>query len=344
MDLDQRLLELAAAVDAAGQHLLAREEPYRGLYDMLRYHLGWEELPSGSAAPAGKRLRPAICLLVAEAVCGDWRRALAPATAVELVHNFSLIHDDIQDRSLLRRHRPTVWSRWGIAQGINAGDALLIIAQRALLETEPRLSPEVALGAFRLLNGACQGLCEGQYLDLLWEDRPMVLVDQYLEMIGKKTACLFSTAAELGAYCALGSQRVQHAWASYGRALGMAFQVVDDLLGVWGPELDTGKTADLDVATRKKTLPVVLSLGASASAEADRLKALFALGRLLTPEETAEATECLTLLGAREATAEVARRYQAEAFRCLDDLAAHANVSTIRALTEAMLPELRDVG
>ena len=277
-------------------------------------------------------------------MCGDWHRALAPAAAIELVHNFSLIHDDIQDRSLLRRHRPTVWSRWGIAQGINAGDALLIIAQQALFEIEPVLPPDVAPGAFRLLNRACQGLCEGQYLDLLWEDRPIVLVDQYLEMIGKKTACLFSTAAELGAYTSGATERVQHAWAGYGRALGMAFQVVDDLLGVWGPEVDTGKTADLDVATRKKTLPVVLSLGASPSPDADRLRTLFALDRLLTPEETTEATACLTHLGAREATAQVARRYQSEALRWLDDLSAHADVTAVRTLTDTMLPQLHADG
>src|SRR5207247_338397 len=133
--------------------------------------------------PPGKKLRPSLCLLVAEGMAGDWRPALPAATAVELVHNFSLVHDDIQDNSPLRRHRPTVWWNWGIAQGVNAGDALLILAQQALVEADPPLRAEVALGALRLLNRSCRALCEGQYLDLLWEHEPSVTVEQYLEMI-----------------------------------------------------------------------------------------------------------------------------------------------------------------
>ena len=337
--LDERLAQLAGAVDAAGLRLLSCEEPYQGLYEMLRYHLGWQQ-SAGSGSP-GKRLRPAICLLVAEAVGGDWRPALPAATAVELVHNFSLIHDDIQDRSPLRRHRPTVWARWGVAQGINAGDALLIIAFRTLVETEPRLPVEVALGAFGHLCNACRALCEGQYLDLLWEGQATVLVDQYLEMIERKTARLFRTAAELGAYCAGTSDDVHGAWAAYGTALGVGFQAADDLLGVWGPEAATGKTADLDVAARKKTLPIVLGLAAPASAESDRLRELFGLGRPLSREETMEATTLLTALGAREATAEIVRQYEADALRSLEELASACDVTVLRALTETMLPEMR---
>lgn len=340
MGLENRLAECARAVDEAATRLLDGEPPYQGLYDMVRYHLGWADPPSvlipGST---GKKLRPSLCLLVAQAVGGDWRPALPAATAIELVHNFSLIHDDIQDGSPTRRHRATVWARWGTAQGINAGDALLIVAQQALLETEPHLAPDIALGALRLLHSACRALCEGQYLDLLWEQEVSVGVDQYLEMIERKTARLFQCAGELGAYCSGTGPQVQRQYGLYGKALGMAFQVADDLLGIWGPEVDTGKTADLDVANRKKTLPVVLGLSSPAP-ESARLGHLFALDHPLSLEQTAEATHLLEALGVRHQTESFARRYRDQAVGYLNGLPATHDVATLREFTQAMLPAI----
>jgi geranylgeranyl diphosphate synthase type I len=341
--LDARLAVYARAVDAAAAHLLSSEPLYQGLYDMLRYHLGWTEDPSAPpAGSAGKKLRPGLCLLVAETVQGDWRPALPAATAVELLHNFSLIHDDIEDRSPLRRHRTTVWARWGAAHGINAGDALLIAAEQALLEADPPPAAEVSLGALQLLNRTCRALCEGQYLDLLWEERPAVAVAQYLEMIERKTAGLFQCAAELGASCADAGPEVQRHCSSYGRAIGMAFQIADDLLGVWGPEAETGKTADLDVANRKKTLPILLGLCAPESADSQRLRILFAAEGRLTPAQTAEATDLLSRLGSRSQTLEVACRYRDEALNELDSLAARCDVSALREFTQEMLPHSKD--
>lgn len=341
MTIESRLAEYARAVDEAGARLISGELPYRGLYDMLRYHLGWTDGPGAlEEGSSGKKLRPALCLLVAEAVGGDWRPALAGATAIELVHNFSLIHDDIQDGSPLRRHRATVWTRWGAAQGINAGDALLIVAEQALLETEPPLPARLTLGAFRLLNQACRALCEGQYLDLLWETQASVAVEEYLAMIERKTARLFQCAAEMGAYCSGAGPTLQRQWGLYGKALGMAFQVTDDLLGVWGPEADTGKTAALDVASRKKTLPVVLGLSGRKSPDTARLSSLFGLDRPLTSGETAEATNLLQHLGVRRRTAGLARRYRDEALAQLDQLAAGHEVAALREFTQAMLPRI----
>ena len=214
-----------------------------------------------------------------------------------MVHNFSLIHDDIQDRSPLRRYRDTVWAIWGVGQGITAGDALLIVAEQALLDPDPPIAPEVSLGALRLLNEACRRLCEGQYLDLHWEAELSVSVEQYLQMIERKTARLFQCSAELGAYYAGAELAVQAHAAAFGRSLGLAFQVVDDILGVWGTEEETGKTAALDVTTRKKALPAVLALNAESSAKVRLLRALYALDRNLTPEETAEAKGLLDELG-----------------------------------------------
>lgn len=336
--LEVRLSTYVTAVDADIERLFSTRAQYRALYDMLRYHLGWlDASPWALPGVSGKRLRPALCLLVADALGKRWNGALPSAVAVELVHNFSLVHDDIEDQSALRRHRPTVWSKWGMAQGINAGDALLILAEQALAEAAG-MEPAVAIEALRLLNRACRGLCEGQHLDLLWENEASVSVDQYLEMIERKTARLFECAAQLGALCAGASWEAQRQSALFGSSLGMAFQALDDLLGVWGPEAETGKTADLDVANRKKTLPVVLGLSAPDSLEAYRLRALFSLDRQLTPTETAEATGFLEQLGVRECAIDYVRRYRDEALAHLDHPSVRDRSSELRAFTEAMLP------
>ncbi len=310
------------------------------LTTMLRYHLGWVDR---AGAPieggSGKRLRPGLCLLVAESLHGEWQPALPAAAALELVHNFSLIHDDIQDRSHLRRFRETVWSIWGEAQAINAGDAMLIIAEQALLEAA--LAPEVTVGALTLLNRTCRALCEGQYLDMRWEHERSIGVEQYVEMIERKTARLFQCAAELGALSVGASSAAQRQCAAYGSALGMAFQVVDDLLGVWGPEAETGKTASLDITTRKKTLPVVLGLAsATASPERERLHELYGLDRDLTAEETAEAARALETLGVREETTAIARRFRAQALSELDHPAIRSHADLLREFLATALPNV----
>ncbi len=310
------------------------------LTTMLRYHLGWVDR-SGQPVEggSGKRLRPGLCLLVAESLHGDWQPALPAAAALELVHNFSLIHDDIQDRSHLRRFRETVWAVWGEAQAINAGDAMLIIAEQALLEAS--LPPEIAVEALRRLNRTCRALCEGQYLDMRWEHETAISVEQYVEMIERKTARLFQCAAELGALSVGASNVAQRQCAAYGSALGMAFQVVDDLLGVWGPEAETGKTASLDIATRKKTLPVVLGLASpTPSPERERLKELYALDRELAPDETAEATRTLEALGVREETTTIARRFRAQALTELDHPAVRPHADLLREFLATALPNV----
>jgi len=312
-DLGQRL----QAVDEAVERLLPTLPQFKGLYDMFRYHVGWLDRSLRRVeGPEGKKLRPTLCLLVADTLGEGWRLAVPAAAAVELVHNFSLVHDDIEDGSPLRRHRDTVWAAWGMPQAINVGDAVLVLAQRALAEAE-KLPPEVGLSALRLLNQACLGLCEGQYLDLLWEREASVTAEQYLEMIERKTARLFQCAAELGALCSGASAEAQRQAALFGSGLGMAFQAVDDLLGVWAPEHQTGKT-ELDLASRKKSLPAVLGLAASPSPDADRFRALFGLDRQLSRDETSEARRLLDNLGIHEQASAYARRYHDEA---LDHLA-----------------------
>ena len=261
-ELERRLAELGALVDAWTRDELARgiseaAAPFGG---MLEYHLGWrdEQLnPLQDPAPAGKKLRPALALLVCEAVCGSIEPARQAAVALELVHNFSLVHDDIQDRGQLRRHRRALWTLWGAEQGINAGDALFALGQAALLREHTALA--AAMGVE--LNRACVLLAEGQYLDVALQHGTLPLsLEAYQAMIARKTAVLFGCSARLGAMAADAAADTQAAYAMFGSELGMAFQEQDDILGVWGKTEDTGKPPAADVVERKRGLPAALAL------------------------------------------------------------------------------------
>ncbi len=239
----------------------------REYYAMLEYHLGWTNSPVGvgASSPTGKRVRPLLCLLCASAAGGDWRQALPLGAALELIHNFSLIHDDIQDNSPLRRGRATIWKLWGQAQAINAGDAMFTLAHLApqrLLALG--VAPALVLDALAELNFTCLELTQGQHLDMNFEQRAAVTAAEYLAMIEKKTAVLIAASTALGASLSpAASGRLDHFYA-YGWNLGLAYQLRDDLLGIWGDPAVTGKSAASDLEQRKKSLPVVFGLEHSA--------------------------------------------------------------------------------
>jgi len=236
--------------------------PAAPLYGMMQYHLGWLDASlSPSSAPRGKRLRPLMCLLACEAAGGLWRSALPAASAVELVHNFSLIHDDIEDLSTTRRQRATVWSLWGVPQAINAGDAMWALSRgtchRLLRLGHPA---ERVLRVIAILDQACLDLCAGQYLDLAFEARRAVSLEEYLCMISGKTAALLSAALAVGAILADVPKEAVASYQAFGRELGMAFQITDDILGIWGDPAITGKSSASDILARKKTLPILYAL------------------------------------------------------------------------------------
>lgn len=235
------------------------------LFDILRYHLGWvDQQGRAIGLPGGKLLRPILCLLSCQGVSGDYRNALPAAAAVEMVHNFSLIHDDIQDRSPQRRHRPTVWRVWGEAQAINAGDALHVLAHLGHLRLLDRgLPPEEVLSTLRELDRACLELCEGQYLDISFEQETRITLQAYLNMIGKKTAALFAASTRIGAMLGAGDSGVIDGLGNFGKELGLAFQIQDDVLGIWGIEKETGKPSLDDIRTKKKSLPIVHAMSAA---------------------------------------------------------------------------------
>jgi len=312
-DLD--LEELIADTEAEIVRLVQDRDPStHGLYEMVRYHLALD----GSGASGGKRIRPLLGLLAYASIAGDHRKALPGAAAVELGHNFSLVHDDIEDGDRERRHRATLWMRHGVPQAINAGDTLFSLSRIALHRlTDLGFSDAKVLRLMRLYDETCLALCEGQYIDIATSESDEVMsVDAYLDMIGRKTAALIAGSIEAGALLATDDEEVIGRYRRFGWALGLAFQINDDLLGIWGAEQATGKEPS-DVAHRKKTLPVIFAAEHAGPEDRARLLELY---RHPDPSEAevAEIVQILERVGARDYTRDQARRYRDEALAELD--------------------------
>lgn len=237
------------------------------IYGMMRYHLGWVDRDfQPMDLPAGKRIRPMILLLVSEAQGGKLQQALPAAAAIELLHNFTLIHDDIEDGDKLRRGRPTLWSIWGKPQAINAGDAMFAISYRGLLSLPDRgVSAACTVAAAQCYTEAVIHITEGQCRDIAFETDGQVNGTQYLAMICGKTAALLGVAAEMGAIIAGAPDAHRAALREFGESLGRAFQMRDDLLGLWGDPEKTGKPVGSDLVKRKKTLPILHGIQSSAA-------------------------------------------------------------------------------
>jgi geranylgeranyl diphosphate synthase type I len=278
------------------------------LLRLARYHLGWLDEAGRPAAAGGKLLRPRLLLAACQAVGASPERALPAAAAVELVHNFSLVHDDVEDESPLRHHRPTVWQRWGAAQAINTGDALFAAAHLALLRLRDRgvLSGTV-LRAARALNTACLHLCQGQYLDLEYEARPRVGLHQYREMVRGKTGALMEACFYIGGLVGGGNGATLSRLRHIGQRLGLAFQIQDDILDLWGEEKVTGKAAT-DMLRKKKTFPIVLATS-QARGRASREMVGILSQPALRAQDVDHMASLLEELGYRERSQQVARAY-----------------------------------
>lgn len=302
---------LTSIEDELHNSIESQQEPELDQYfAMLAYHLGWEGDGAGPES-RGKRIRPLLVLLACAAGAGEWRNALPAAAAVELVHNFSLIHDDIQDNSPLRRGRETVWKRWGIAQAINAGDAMLTIAHLALLRIGKTTSPKIANQAAHTLQHACLQLTKGQYLDLAFESQEKLSTEAYWQMVGGKTAALLGACTELGAIAANCSNARRVAFRDFGYYLGLAFQAQDDILGIWGDAALTGKSNESDLLAGKKSLPVIYGM------HQDGLFNERWISGAITPSETETLANQLENEGARKYTQDSATRMTEQALHAL---------------------------
>ncbi|MBV8083764.1 MAG: polyprenyl synthetase family protein, partial [Chloroflexi bacterium] len=280
----------------------------------------------------GKRIRPALTLLSCQATGGDYQRALPAAMAIELLHNFTLIHDDIEDGDGLRRNRPAVWKIWGLAQALNVGDGMHVLAKRALLDgaaAKPELPVLLELATY--IDETCLRLCEGQHLDLRYQEVWDVSVGQYLTMIGGKCAALIGCATYSGAALGTADRTVRDAYREFGEDIGLAFQIRDDLLAIWGEQAQTGKpSADLD--KRKKTLPLIYAREHASPAAATRLQTALS-GETTTESELADVYAILEDTGARQWTIQEAAGYCDRAIAALDATGIqHPSQAALRAL------------
>ena len=244
-----------------------------------RYHMGWADRNGAElVATEGKRLRPTMVLLGADAVGGDVRVALPVATALEYIHNFSLIHDDIEDRDRLRHHRPTIWVIWGEPTAIVSGNSMLKVADRCTRRLlEAGVSLKMCTNAQRLITEAYMQMIEGQFMDISFETRDAVSIDEYLAMIERKTGALIEISLYVGALIAgngSAGRFVSEGLRKAGYQFGRLFQIRDDILGVWGSD-ETGKPVRSDIYNKKKSLPAVHVFDVSRGAASKRIRSIY---------------------------------------------------------------------
>jgi geranylgeranyl diphosphate synthase type I len=277
---------------------------------MIAHHFGWAE---PGDLRGGKRVRPLLCLLACQACSGGWETALPAASSLELIHNFSLVHDDIQDRSQTRRTRPTLWTLWGEAQAINAGDALFALARRNSYRLVERGVPEsTVLEVQRELDDACLELTIGQHLDLAFEGQPSITLPAYLHMVEAKTASLLAASAVVGARVAEAPAVTVEAFRAFGRNVGIAFQIYDDVLGIWGDPEVTGKPAGDDLLSHKISFPVLIGLQQSTE-----FLELWSSGQT-DPSTVESMLQTLAECGADSSARTAARQHSAAAEQFLD--------------------------
>ena len=287
-----------AAIDQEIRDVLAHADPaLQPFYGMMLYHLGLDaQRPGGS-----KRMRPLMCVLVYEALAGDAQGVLPAAAALELLHNFTLIHDDIEDQDPTRHHRPTVWSVWGVPQAINTGDGMYAASRLAVQRLRERGFPADRILDFAcLIDQACVRVCEGQFLDISFESRTDVTVERYRSMAATKTGALIAACAEGAAVLATDDPQVRESLARFGDSFGQAFQAHDDLLGIWATTERTGKVEMNDLVKRKKTLPVVMAFEKASPRVKAELATLFGSAAPLPAENVERIRDLLDELGTRE--------------------------------------------
>jgi geranylgeranyl diphosphate synthase type I len=340
VSIDTIVAPYAPAIEAEMRSLVeesARQQTDT-LYHMLAYHLGWRDADLRPADQrTGKLIRPAMCLLACQAVGGPWGAAVPAAAALELTHNFTLVHDDIQDGDRERRGRPTVWHLWGVPQAINVGDSLFVLAHIALHRLQKADFDVATVNEVRqIFLEACRRLVEGQYQDIGFEDRLDVYVEEYLTMVGGKTAALLSASLAIGARLAAAGPAIVDAYRRFGEELGLTFQIVDDILGIWGDPAVTGKPTGNDLRRKKKSLPVVYVLERETKCQARPLHALYRQAAL----SEADVKDALDVMAEADARRYAENMATAHARRASEILAAmgiqNAAQARLKALAELL--------
>jgi geranylgeranyl diphosphate synthase type I len=262
-----------------------------------------------------------LLLAVAAEEGGSFDDALDAACAIEILHNYSLVHDDIEDGDRTRHGRDTVWAKWGTAHGINAGDSLCAISYLALLESDVPRPAERTVAMTRALHEANLAMCAGQGRDIAFEVQARVSMEEYLAMIAGKTAALFGAACEIGALAAGADPARARAYAELGAAYGVGFQIEDDMLGTWGEPAATGKPVGADLARRKWTFPVVWALNGPPSPAREIVVERYSRQGALAADDVRATIAALDALGVRDAAMMHAQRHFDQADRVAEESA-----------------------
>ncbi|NDJ77373.1 MAG: polyprenyl synthetase family protein [Chloroflexi bacterium] len=288
-------------------------------WEVVDYQFGWDlDDPAETQRVSGKKIRPLLMALVAQAISGDYQHVLPAGAALEFLHNFTLIHDDVMDNSVERRHRPAAWTHWGKYQAINVGDGMYALANVAIARLLENATPprKVAL-AFRIMSQACLWTAEGQILDMDFETRDRVSPDEYITMITNKSATLIEAAAQIGAVLSTDDDALVERYGRFARYLGIAFQVRDDYLGVWGDEAQTGKSATSDIREKKKSYPVLVGFQRAAGDDLAILQRIYAQDEL-TDDDIDSVLSILERVDAVAHTDSIAHDYYTGALNELD--------------------------
>lgn len=298
------------------------------LNDMIKYHLGWLDLDKNlilqnneknNNSQTGKYLRATLCCLACESVSGDFKISLPAAASIELVHNFSLVHDDIQDGDETRRHKPTVWKIWGSPQAINVGNAMNTLANLSVfLLGKNNVDCSRQIEILKTINSGCLKMIEGQYLDISYETMDYVSINDYIKMIKLKTAALIESSLKIGALIAVDNKTAE-LFEKFGHYLGLAFQIQDDILGIWGNDKKTGKPSGGDLKKKKKSLPVVYYLNNASSKQKDKFLKLF-LDKDLSAKDLATLIDFLNEVNAKSFCQKLMQKYNLLAFKHLKNL------------------------
>lgn len=309
---DVRPVPLPPMIDRYGesiQNALRSElsQDHSFVYDMLRYYMGWaDETGAPVTATTGKAVRPSLCLFGCEAVGGTTSQAIPAAVAIEFIHNFSLVHDDIQDEDETRHGRKTIWAVWGKPKALVSGNVLRVVADSALHGLpSPGVDSSRAVTAADLLTEAYLEMIEGQYLDISFEGRHDITMSDYRRMISRKTGALLRCSLHLGAAVGTDDPETVAAFRECGRALGYVFQIRDDVLGVWGQEEVTGKPVGSDIMRKKNSYPVVCAIENADESDSKQLSSTYEKDEL-DEADVASVLEIMERVGVQEqASAEV---------------------------------------
>ncbi len=308
------------------------------LWDMVDHHFGWTAGAGSSTKISGKRTRPLLTLLVARSLAGHYDHALPAALGIEVIHNFTLIHDDVMDRSDERRNRPTVWSKWGTAQAINAGDGLYSVGMSAVLDLVRRNVPALkAIDAMALVLDACLQTVEGQIMDIEFEQQFDVTPEDYIQMVGLKSGALIESSARMGALLSTDDASIVEEFGAFGRNLGIAFQIWDDYLGIWGQAALTGKSTTSDIEDKKKSYPVLMAFQRADAARRRDLMTVYQKD-VLQPTDVSVVVDILAEVDAQQHTRDMIDTYYQAALTALDRIPVkNADFDRLRELSAFLI-------